>query len=106
MTFNQNNWQVGTVYQVSGDLHLTSNSSHEDFLHVLRELRNRAGDLPAEVDQELDEAAAERAENGTVTQGRLARIAERLRAMSGASTAALELARSVDTAAQWAGHHL
>ncbi|MEU9363827.1 hypothetical protein AB0D78_11395 [Streptomyces avermitilis] len=136
MVFHQSGWNVGKVYNIAGDLHLTDRSSPREFAEALNELRSRIraledvpdADLTA-MDAELAQAAlaahtrdgedaADDAATGDdatgdglssgddIVAGRLTRVANRLRALGTATAAASELGTSLDTMAQWVGHHL
>ncbi|MET8025752.1 hypothetical protein [Streptomyces avermitilis] len=136
MVFNQSGWNVGKVYNIAGDLHLTDRSSPREFAEALNELRSRIraledvpdADLTA-MDAELAQAelaahtrdgedATDDAATGDdatgdgpspgddIVAGRLTRVANRLRALGTATAAASELGTSLDTMAQWVGHHL
>ena len=118
MTFDQSSWQLhnSRVYNIAGDLHLTEQSGPQDFADAVTRVRTDLGaldDVPederAALDGELalveEEAAAEEGPEADAVAGRLARVAGRLRALRGATTAAVELGNSVDSLAQWAGHH-
>ncbi|MFE9994363.1 hypothetical protein [Streptomyces avermitilis] len=136
MVFNQSGWNVGKVYNIAGDLRLTDRSSPQEFAEALNELRSRIRaleDVPgadlAAMDAELAQAAlaadthagedatadAASGEDATgdgpppgddIVAGRLTRVANRLRALGTATAAASELGTSLDTMAQWVGHHL
>ncbi|MEU2587770.1 hypothetical protein ABZ612_33625 [Streptomyces avermitilis] len=136
MVFNQSGWDVGKVYNIAGDLRLTDRSSPREFTEALNELRSRIRaleDVPdaalAAMDAELAQAAlaadTHDGEDSTdddatgddatgdgpvpgddIVAGRLTRVANRLRALGTATAAASELGTSLDTMAQWVGHHL
>lgn len=114
MTFQQNNWQLhgSKVYNIAGDLHLTEHSSPQEFSAVLDELRARIRALDTIPEADLEVIDAELAEthddetgDGEAVAGRLTRIANRLRALGGTTTAAIELGSALDTLAQFAGQH-
>ncbi|MFI6011800.1 hypothetical protein ACIBAG_23790 [Streptomyces sp. NPDC051243] len=123
MTINQSGWQFhgsARVYTIAGDLHLTENSGPQEFAAVLNELRTRIQaleEIPAEeladLDAELEQAAEtgpgedddEAEVDGDAVAGRLTRLANRLRGLSGTTNAALEASNSLEQLAQWAGAH-
>ncbi len=56
--FNQPNWNVQNVYNIAGDLHISSNPSKDELLTALRQLRaefDKARDLPADKADEMKE---------------------------------------------------
>ncbi|MEW2509700.1 hypothetical protein [Streptomyces sp. NPDC046870] len=121
MTFHQENWQLhgSKVYNIGGDLRLTEQSSPQEFAAVLQELRARLAALETlpeadrrDIDEDLAAADSDAdgdetdTAQGDVVAGRLSRIANRLRALGGTATAAVELGAAVDTLAQFAGQHL
>jgi len=131
MTFDQSSWQLhnSRVYNIAGDLYLTEQSGLLDLANAVARLRSDLGGLEtvpeaerAAIDEELagiaaqtDETSdtedpdAEEQDDGTSTgdviAGRLARLANRLRALRGTTTAAVQLGESVDSLAHWAGQH-
>ncbi|MFF0010254.1 hypothetical protein [Streptomyces sp. NPDC005374] len=118
MTFDQSSWQLhnSRVYNIAGDLHLTEQSGPQDFADAMTRVRADLGALDGvpedertALDEELalveEESAAEERPGADAVAGRLARVAGRLRALGSATTAAVELGNSVDSLAQWAGHH-
>ncbi|GAA3197497.1 hypothetical protein [Actinocorallia longicatena] len=109
MAFHQQGWTVTNVYNVNGDLVLTAQSTHADLAALIADLRTRVGgleDVPAEDLASLDEEFPGEDAPEAETPGRLTRIAGRLRTLNSASTSAVELARTLETAAEWAGHHI
>ncbi|MET7568190.1 hypothetical protein ABZT04_06750 [Streptomyces sp. NPDC005492] len=118
MTFDQSSWQLhnSRVYNIAGDLHLTEQSGPREFADAVTRVQADLGALDyvpeserAALDGELalvvEEATAEGDAAPDAMVGRLTRVAGRLRALRGATTAAVELGNSVDSLAQWAGHH-
>lgn len=121
MTFNQSSWQLqnSTVYNIAGGLTLTQQSGTAKFAEVVAELRKRVRaleDVPASEREALDVELADLTPDSTgdgeddplagdAVAGRLTRLGNRLRALTGTAGAAMELGNSLDTLAQWAGQH-
>ena len=110
--FNQPGWNVGRVYNIAGNLILSETSSREDFLDALRELRQELATLDqvdaaqrAELDTELDGALMEASSPQPSKErvvGRLERLGERLSALGGVMSRALDVAKTVASVAAWA----
>lgn len=112
MVFHQPNWDVrGDVYNTAGDLILTKTSTREDLAKALIDLKAELaaiGDIPDDdrrlLEQEADAAAAD-AKRPEVPKeqvvSRLDRIRERLSALGGVASGALDLAKTVAAIAGW-----
>jgi hypothetical protein len=111
--FNQPNWSVNEVYNVAGDLILSKSSGKQDFVAALQELkaevarltdldRSERDVLEGELEGAIGEASSPDPDRDGIVR-RLTSVRERLTAVGGAVSSALEVAKIVGAVAIWAG---
>jgi hypothetical protein len=111
--FSQPNWTVsGDVYNVAGDLILTKDSSKQDFVKAIEDLRDEVARLEdvdesrrieavSYLDSSVQEARRENPSKPTVVD-RLKQAAGVLEAGSGTAENAWKLAKTLGSIAVWA----